>query len=111
VLYVILVLYSLFHSIAFYGAIRFKKMHFLKTALAFFGMFTVIIIANNMVMHVMIHREIIQVVPFTSVGFMEANKYFAVNAEGVINVGQLVYVVLAFLLWTAAYFRLKEKQV
>jgi hypothetical protein len=58
----------------------------------------------------MIHRDIIQVVPFTSVGFMEKGKYFAVNPEDFVWTGQLVYIIVAFILWTAAYFRLKEKQ-
>ena len=70
-----------------------------------------LIIVNNTVMQGMIHRHVIQVVPFTSVGFMENSKYYHVNAESMIWIGQLVYMILAFTLWTAAYFRLKEKQV
>jgi len=111
VIYIILVLYSLFHSIAFFGAICFKKLHFVKTALLFFTLVAISVACNNIVMQYMIKRDVIQVVPFTSVGFMEKGKYFAVNAEGFVWIGQLVYVVMAFILWAAAYFRLKEKQV
>lgn len=111
VMFIILILYSLFHSIAFLGAICFKKLHFIKTALLFFIMMAILIIGNNMAMHYMIHRDIIQVVPFTSVAFMEKGKYFTVNAEDFAWTGQLVYISMAFILWTAAYFRLKEKQV
>jgi magnesium-transporting ATPase (P-type) len=111
VLLVILILYALFHSIAFFGAIYFKKLHFVKTALAFFIILAILIIFNNIAMAHMLHREIIQVVPFTSVGFMEKGKYFAVNAQNFVWTGQVVYIVMAIILWTAAYFRLKEKQV
>ncbi|QEC77762.1 hypothetical protein [Mucilaginibacter ginsenosidivorax] len=111
VVFIILILYSLFHSIAFLGAIYFKKLHFVKTALLFFIVIAILITLNNIAMQYMIHRDIIQVVPFTSVGFMEKGKYYAVNPEDFVWTGQLVYIIMAFILWTAAYFRLKEKQV
>jgi hypothetical protein len=111
VAFIILILYSLFHSIVFLGAIYFKKLHFVKTALLFFIVIAILITFNNIAMAYMIRREIIQVVPFTSVGFIEKGKYFAVNTENFGWTGQLVYIVMAFILWTAAYFRLKEKQV
>jgi hypothetical protein len=111
VLFVILILYALFHSIAFFGAIYFKKLHFVKTALVFFLIISILIIFNNITIGYMLHREIIQVVPFTSVGFMENGKYFGLNAQAFVWTGQLVYIAMAIILWAAAYFRLKEKQV
>jgi hypothetical protein len=111
VFFVLLTLYGLLHSIAFYGALYFQKMNFVKTALLFFLIIGVLIIGNNLVMRQMIHRDIIQVMPFATVGFIENGATYSINTSGFIWVGQVVFVVLAFIFWIAAYFRLKEKQV
>jgi len=107
---VLVTLYGVFHSVSFYGAIAFKKLHFVKTALLFFLGFAITITVNNIYMHQLIHREIIQVVPFTSVSFLEKGATISLNAISFVSFGQLVFIMLAFILWTAAYFRLKEKQ-
>ena len=110
IFFVLLTLYGLFHSVSFYGAVYFKKLHFIKTALIFFLGVAILIIGNNIYMHQLIHREIIQVVPFTSVGFLEKGEPVLLNAINFVWIGQLVFILLAFMLWAAAYFRLKEKQ-
>jgi hypothetical protein len=111
IFFLLLVLYGLFHSIAFYGAIYFKKMHFIKTALVFFLTIAILIIGNSIYMHQLINRDIQQVVPFTAVRFLENGQSLVVNSAGFFWVGQMVYIVLALIFWAAAYFRLKEKQV
>lgn len=111
VLFVLLTIYGVLHSIAFFGAIYFKKMHFVKTALLFFMIIGVLIIGNNLVMRQMLNRDIIQVMPFSNVGFMEKGTMYSVNVSGFVWTGQVVFVGMALFFWVAAYFRLKEKQV
>jgi hypothetical protein len=111
VLFVLLTLYGVLHSIAFFGAIYFKKMHFVKTALLFFMVIGVLIIGNNVIMRQMLNREIIQVMPFTYVGFLEKGIMYSVNVSSFVWTGQVVFVGMALFFWIAAYFRLKEKQV
>ena len=111
VFFVVISLYALFHSVAFYGAICFKKLHFVKTALIFFVGIAVLIIVNNIYTGWLIHRDIIQAVPFTFLGFLEKGQPVFLNSISFVWVGQLVFIILALMLWTAAYFRLKEKQV
>jgi hypothetical protein len=111
ILLFLLVLYGLFHSIALYGAIYFKKLHFIKTALVFFLTIAILLIGNSIYMHQLIHRDIEQTIPFAAVRFRENGQSLIVNPVGFVWLGQLVYFILALFFWTAAYFRLKEKQV
>lgn len=111
VFFVVLTLYSLLHAVAFCGAIYFKKMHFVKTALLFFLTIGILIIGNNILMRQLLNRDIIQVMPFANLGFMEKGIMYSVNVSNFVWIGAVVFIGMAFIFWIAAYFRLKETQV
>jgi hypothetical protein len=110
-LYVALAIYSLLHSIAFFGAICFKKLHFIKTAFMFFIAVAVLMFGNKLLMDMLLHRDTFSTLPLTNVGFMENGHIMVIN---LINNREgyafAMYLVIAVLFWIAAYYRLKEKQ-
>jgi len=104
--------YGLLHSIAFWGSVCFEKLHFIKTAFLFFIGIALLVITNNIIQHAMLGKSITMDVPFGGVSFMENNQEKGIN----ITVEQqghilMLIIVLACIFWTAAYYRLKEKQV
>ena len=108
----VFLLYAFLHSIAFYGAICFEKLHFIKTAFIFFIGIALLIIINHLIQYGILGREIMMNVPFGGARFMENNQEREIN----ITIGQQWHMltligVLACVFWVAAYFRLKEKQV
>ncbi len=108
----VFILYAFLQSIAFYGAIYFEKLHFIKTAFIFFIGLALLIIINHLIQYGMLGKGIMMDVPFGGVHFMENNQEREIN----ITVDQQVHIltligVLAGIFWVAAYYRLKEKQV
>lgn len=109
--YVAFVLYAFLHAICIYGAIYFKKMHFIKTAFIFFMTVIVIWVVNKAVLTSMIHHQVSNL-PFTSVSFEINHQFYNLNPgdTGIhITIGFITLVSL--LIWAATYFRLKEKQI
>jgi hypothetical protein len=108
----VFLLYGLLQSIAFYGAICFEKLHFVKSAFVFFIAVALLIIINHLTQQVMLGREVMVDVPFGGAHFMENRKEEGINLT-VAHQGQMLILisVLACIFWAAAYYRLKEKQV
>jgi hypothetical protein len=108
----VFLLYGLLQSIAFYGAIYFEKLHFIKTAFVFFIAVALLIIINHLTQQVMLGREVMMDVPFGGAHFMENRKEEGINLT-LAHQGQMLILisVLACIFWAAAYYRLKEKQV
>lgn len=110
-LYVALAIYSLLHSLAFFGAICFKKLHFIKTAFLFFIVVVVLILGNKLLMDMLLHRDTFSSLPLTNVGFLENGHMVVINlASNREMYAFALYLVIAVLFWIAAYYRLKEKQ-
>ena len=106
------IMYGLFHAFAFFGAILFKKLHFIKTAIVFFMCVIVLVIINGPLLARMIGAEIDGGLPFQRLFLKENDRYIAINASpNMINTGFCVLGVVVLLLWTTTYFRLKEKEV
>ena len=108
----ILLAFAVLHAVAFYGAIVFDKLHFIKTAFAFFIFIAFLIVINKIFQGALTGRDVIQNSPFGNLRFMEGNKYIAVSLKETQG-GYVLYIamLMAILFWIAAYFRLKEKQV
>ena len=109
----IYLMYAFLHSVAIYGAIYFEKLHFIKTAFAFFISLGILILMNKMLLVKMLGREVETAPPFGNFRFNENGQLYNVmlsDRQHDININYLV-TVLAVILWVAAYFRLKEKQV
>ena len=110
---VVLVIYSVLHSIAIFGAILFRNLHFIKTGFAFFISYAALLLCNTLLLKLLTGLDIIKLaIPFGFLNFDIGSKYYSISAEGPESV--LVLIVLAsvaLLIWIAAYYRLKEKQV
>jgi hypothetical protein len=107
-----LLLFTLLQSIAFYGAIVFEKLHFIKTGFCFFIAVGVLTLFNTSFIEALIGRVIRPATPFAVIGFLDHDRYVVVasiaQTDGL--VGWLILCV-SILFWIAAYYRLKEKQV
>jgi hypothetical protein len=108
----IYLMFALLHAIAFFGAIFFKKLHFIKTAFVFFIGMAVIIIINKIMLGILLGKEVMATPPFGSVRVMENGKISDIYLDHQDNPIVLwMMAVLVLIFWAAAYFRLKEKQV
>jgi hypothetical protein len=108
----VFLLFALLQSIAFYGAIRFKKLHFIKTAFAFFIGIAILILANLAILTISLRKSILPTMPFGMLRFMENSQEKAISLgrhQG--DYATWLIIVLVIIFWMAAYFRLKEKQV
>jgi hypothetical protein len=111
--YTVLTIYSFLHAFAFFGAIFFNKLHFIKTGFSFFIGYVVILIFNTLFLKVLVGLDVIKAaMPFGYLNFTVGDKYYSIITKTVPPTAiWIVLFISAVLIWVAAYFRLKEKQV
>jgi hypothetical protein len=110
--YLMITLFALLQSIAFYGAIFFEKLHFIKTGLIFFISFAALIFINKIFLSLLLQKDVSPTMPFGNIRLLEKGKDVIVKIpEWQADPLLWFMLVLAFLFWIAAYYRLKEKQV
>jgi hypothetical protein len=104
--------YAFLHSIAFFGAVYFEKLHFIKTGFAFFIIIAVLILLNKGLLSIFLGRSVDASPPFSNMRFEDNGQMVDIKIERQ-NAPYILYlfIILTFLFWVAAYFRLKEKQV
>lgn len=107
------VIYAFLHGVALYGAIYFEKLHFIKTAFVFFIFVAILIFINKILLGTMLGRTVEVAPPFGDLRFFENGQMYDLYVKWKSQTDALVWCtgLLAVLLWTAGYFRLKEKQV
>jgi ABC-type transport system involved in multi-copper enzyme maturation permease subunit len=107
------VIYAFLHGVALYGAIYFEKLHFIKTAFVFFIFVAILIFINKMLLGTMLGKTVEAAPPFADLRFLENGQTYDLNVKWMSQTDALVWFsgLLALLLWTATYYRLKEKQV
>jgi len=108
------IIYIFFHALALWGAVFFDKMHFIKTAFVFFACAIVLVFVNQIILKASISNGVSKSLPFSGLQFLEDGKYYSVQpissyGSGYITI--IVVVVSTLLLWSSAFFRLKEKEV
>lgn len=108
---ILLILFSFLHAVTLYGAIRFEKLHFIKTGFSFFIFYALLILSNTLFLRVIVGRQIYPATPFAFLNFPEGTNFYSIG----LNVQQSAWVfimlpVVTLLFWIAAYFKLKEKQ-
>lgn len=111
-IFIIYLFYALLHAVVIYGAVYFKKMHFIKTAFIFFVGLFVLWLINLQVLAAMIKEKISNNPPFSGVSFVNGHGYYNLdlpeeNRKWIV----LIFFMVSFIIWLATYFRLKEKQV
>ncbi len=103
------VTYAVLNSITLYGAVFFKKMHFIKTAFALFISVMIVWLLNLQVLRSIFKKDISNP-PFTGLNFPTyKNSYTSIDVDKTWVVA--VFLLLAVIIWMSAYYRLKEKQV
>ena len=104
--------FTFVNSFALFGAIYFNKLHFIKTGFVFFISVAVLVIFNTFFLEGLLGRSVRPAVPFSNVNFVQNHNDYDI---GMLNRYDLaVYwlmIIVSVLLWTASYFRIKEKQV
>jgi hypothetical protein len=112
--YFIFYAYTLLHAIVLYGAIFFNRLHFVKTACAFFALLILLIFTNIHLIKSFIQEEHFNaVIPFTSVVFFRAGfqHMSVVSVEDSSVYYYILFMVIPIILWLASYFQLKNKQI
>jgi len=104
--------YAFLHSISFFGAIFFNKNHFVKTVLALFVVGLVFTLLNKPIADLVFGFEVVKAPPFSDVMISENKVDYSVEVgSSTQNAINYVLYGLVLAIWTAAYFKLKEKEV
>jgi hypothetical protein len=108
-----IVMYSVLHAVALFGAVSFRKLHFIKTGFIFFILLLVTVVVNTGFVKVLTGLDVVKMaIPFGFLNFFADHRDYSVVVPGRgpwLDLGILS--LAAILLWVAAYFKLKEKQV
>lgn len=102
--------FSFLHAVTLLGAIFFEKLHLIKSTFALFIFFLLIWLMDQPVAHLIFTEGSLRAVPFVGVAVAEGNNYQMIANEGN-NLLYFTLIAVTILLWTAAFFKLKEKQV
>ena len=104
--------FTLLHSISFFGAVFFDKLHFIKTAFCFFIVMAILTLLNTVFLRAIIGQHVKPAIPFGRIDILAGIKYVDVGSIRQSD-HAVTYVIIAasLLFWAASYFRLKEKQV
>ena len=106
------VLFTFLHALAIFGAIFFEKLQFIKIGFAFFIGYAVIMLLNTFFFEALIGESIRAALPYGYLNFDSQNHFYSIAATGPSTAWiPLAMIASAVLIWVAAYFRLKEKQV
>lgn len=110
--YIMFVVFSFLQSISLFGAVFFDKLHFIKTAFAFFIGYGILILFNTIYLKLLIGRNIKAAIPFGFLNFSESGKDYSIVPNDQLSDWMFVLLIaIAVLLWIATYFRIKEKQI
>ena len=116
---VVFFVYVILHSLIIFGAIYFNKMHFIKTVFAVFVIGLIIWLLNDHVLQLMTGLKTSGNPPFTGLSFHKdidsahRQVYYNLDLKNERNGKWAGYLALliSVIIWCAAYFKLKEKQV
>lgn len=111
--FVALIVYAVLHALAFWGAVFFQKLHFIKTTFVLFIAGIIIVVLNMPLLRLLINSKyILRGMPFSSLRLNESGRYLMVDVDPHFNIyAIIVFAAIVILLWTSAFFRFKEKEV
>jgi len=108
----VFLLYAFLNAITLFGAILFEKLHFIKTAFAFFISAALLILFNKTLLGILLGRDVMAAAPFTNASFVEHSKGITISTTGIEESHIIIpMLIITLIFWIAAYYRLKEKQV
>lgn len=113
--YVVFFIFAFLHAVVLYGAVFFRSMHFIKTACIFFAVVLILSIVNTQLLKILIPENIFFNPPLIT------GARFMLSPADYVNIAlpesvqkhfiQFLSYAMTLILWTAAFFRLKETQV
>ncbi|RZK81694.1 MAG: hypothetical protein EOO92_04490 [Pedobacter sp.] len=105
--------YTILHSITFFGALFFKKYHFIKTSLALLGFIVLVVLVDRIMLNSFISEDVLTELPFSGLEVKSKTNgfYFIKASEFVRSIVGYSSIVGVLLLWTGAFYRLKEQEV
>jgi len=104
--------FALLHGFSLWGAIFFEKLHFIKTSVVFFACLLLLVLFNSQLLKLLVGKDSQGSVPFQGVSLVSNNHFWMIQPHpGLTQYGWSVLYIVVLLLWTSAYFRLKEKEV
>ncbi|TKC02854.1 hypothetical protein [Pedobacter frigoris] len=107
-----LVIFSLLHALSFFGAVFFRKHQILKIGSLLLVLYFGMIYVNAAVLTAMFNTEVNVGQLFSSVSFIDGNDYYHINESPIISsASSYIFFIVAGLIWSATYYRLKEKEV
>jgi hypothetical protein len=110
--YIFFIVFTALQSILLYGSIYFQKMHFIKTAFVFFITLALVVFINHQYLKVLFKEDLMVSPPFTGARFMYHSNFTLIDLpEWQQNWVIAPFIAVSILIWMAAYYRLKEKQV
>ena len=110
-IYVVFFIYTFLHATAFLGAIYFDKLHFIKTAFAFFIGAFLLALLNKPIMALMIDQKIPGATLFSPIGFTEGKNKWEIKPDINNLTAGVILGLIVLILWISAYYKLKEKEV
>jgi hypothetical protein len=109
----VILVFSVMQAFAFYGSIFFKKLHFIKTGFAFFAGLGVMVLCNTILLEIMTGLRVLKLsIPFGNLNFYIKDRNYQIGPSDTNPLLLPVLMALAtVMIWVAAYFRFREKQV
>lgn len=105
-------IFGLLHGTAFLGAIFFDKLHFIKTAFAAFVIVIILQLVNVPIINQLFRTNGRMQPMFVGVSLEENGRsFFIAPSDLAYTIVITMFIGVTVLLWTAAFFKLKEKQV
>jgi len=107
------IVFAFLHSISFFGAIYFERLHFIKTAVVFFISIALLILINKLILGALIGRAVEATPPFGELLVADKGQTIDIHIVNKMQYSYMLYLLaaLAIIFWVAAYYRIKEKQV
>lgn len=109
-IYTPFIIFGFLHAVTFLGAVYFDRLHFIKAFFALFMFLFLVWLADQPIANAIFGQEGMKSIPFVGVTVQDQQR----NSMITLDVNTILYLTLfavTFLLWTAAFFKLKEKQV
>ena len=110
-IYLIFLVYLAVHSFMFFGSIKYRKNHFIKTIFLLFSFASLFSLFNWILSSLIISPKILTSFPLTSLRFIEDGKYYNITHASNTVIAVSLTIIVSALLWLSAFYRLKEKEV
>lgn len=108
----VLFLYAFLHAVSLVGAVYFRKVHFVKTIFILFLGFFAILVFNRWMLQAVLGIKDVSAVPLSNVSFVENNQLYTLGVtDAELSFTWIISIGFLLIVWAAAYFKLKEKQV